>query len=142
MPAPLDSRRSRRPRWRRWSARKARRTGGAFLVARDVARVVLLDVQAAVEPQRVRVDLEEPLRVRVPGKLVEALVLEMAQVLLAHLRALLHLLEVETLPRAGLAQARADLEHRRASVDAIGVVRTTAALEGRYERSPRYVSSP
>ena len=70
--------------------------------------------------------MEEALRVRVARELVEALVLEMAQVLLAHFRALLHLLEVEPLPHAGLAQARADLEHSRASVVAICRERTPA----------------
>ena len=129
MPAPRDSWRSRRRRCATECAVGAAR--GALLVPCDVAGVVLLDVQPAVEPERVGVDPEEALGVRVPGKLVEALVLEMAQVLLAHLRALLHLVEVETLPHAGLAQARADLEHRGASVVAIRAEADTSAIAGR-----------
>ena len=48
----------------------------AGLLTPDEPEVVLLDVQPAVEPERVGVDLEEALRVRVPRKLLEPLLLE------------------------------------------------------------------
>ena len=104
-----------------------------LVVTGDVARVVLLDVEPTVEPERVRVHPQEPLGVRVAGQLVEPLVLEVAQILLAHLRARLHLLEVEALAHAGLAQARADLEHRGGSVVAIvGTGSTDSTHDARF----------
>ena len=56
-------------------------------------------------PSDVRVRPQEALDVGVPRELVELLRLERAQVLRPHLRAELHLVEVEPLARAGLAQA-------------------------------------
>ena len=100
---------------RRRCARQARGAASA-LVPGDVAGVVLVDVEPPVEAERIRVDAEKALRVRVPRELVEPLVLQVPEVLGAHLRARLQLLEVEVLADARLAQARADLEHERRSV--------------------------
>ena len=66
----------------------------------DVARVVLVDVEVAVEAQRIGVRAKEPLGVRVSRQLVEALFLEEAQILGTHLRALLHLVERKSLSRS------------------------------------------
>ena len=76
-----------------------------LLLARDVARVVLVDVQLAVHPERIGVGAEEALDVGVRGQLVEPLLLEGAQVLRPHLGAELHLVEIEALARASLAEA-------------------------------------
>ena len=65
----------------------------------------------AVETQRLRIGAQESLDVGVRGELVEPLFLEQAQVLSPDLRPLLHLRKVEPLPRSGLAQACAYLEH-------------------------------
>ena len=98
-----------------WDARRARLLTTAAAAA-DVAEVVLLDVEPAVEAQRVGVHLEEALRVRVAGKLLEPLLLEVAEVLRAHLRPLLELLELEVLADARLAETGADLEHESGSL--------------------------
>ena len=65
-----------------------RRRGAARRRARraDEARVVLVDVELAVEPEEVGVRAEEALDVRLGGKHLELLVLERAQVLRADLR--------------------------------------------------------
>ena len=99
------SRDSRCWRWRRPLVRDAAGAQRLLLLARDVARVVLVDVELAVHPERVRVGAEEALDVGVPGELVELLGLEGAQVLRPHLGAELHLVEVEALARSGLTQA-------------------------------------
>ena len=86
----------------------ARHAPGAqrlVFLADDVARVVLVDVELPVHPERVRVRAQEALDVRVARKLVELLRLEGAQVLRPHLRAELHLVQVEALARPGLAEA-------------------------------------
>src|SRR6185503_13013681 len=105
------------------AARRAGRAAGqprrGVILSPDVPRVVLLDVEPPVQPERARVHLEEPLRVCVAGELVEPLVLEQPEVLRADLRPLLHLFEVEVLTRPRLVQARADVEHGAASLDAI-----------------------
>ena len=101
----------------------------------DEAEVVLLDVQPAVEPERVGVDLEEALRVRVSRKLLEPLLLEEPQILGPHLGPRLELLEVEVLTHARLAKTRADLEHETGSLVVIRRGRTA-------QRSPRYVRIP
>ena len=75
------------------------------LVADDVARVVLVDVELTVHPERVRIRPQEALDVGVAGKLVELVRLQRAQILRPHLRAELHLVEVEALTRPGLAEA-------------------------------------
>ena len=99
------SRDSRCWRCRRPAVRDAARPERLILLAGDVARVVLVDVELAVHPERVRVRAEKALDVGVPGKLVELLGLERAKVLRPHLRAELHLVQVEALARSGLAQA-------------------------------------
>ena len=76
-----------------------------LLLAGDIAGVVLVDVELAVHPERVRVRPQEAFDVRVTGELVELLCLERAEVLGPHLRAELHLVEVEALARPGLAEA-------------------------------------
>ena len=76
-----------------------------LLLARHVARVVLVNVQLAVHPERIGVGGEEALDVGVRGQLVEPLLLESAQVLRPHLGAELHFVEIEALTRAGLAKA-------------------------------------
>ena len=82
-------------------------TGAQWLVflADDVAGVVFVDVELAVHPERVRVRPQKALDVGVAGKLVELVRFERAQVLRPHLRAELHLVQVEALARSGLAKA-------------------------------------
>ena len=77
----------------------------------DVARVELVDVELAVEPEEVRVDAQEALDVGLRGKHLELLLFEGAQVLATNLRRLLDLREVEPLPQSSLAEAVSDLEH-------------------------------
>ena len=73
---------ARRARGRRHaSGERTRRV----LLADDEARVVLVDVELAVEAQVLGVGAEEALDVRVRGQQLEALVLERAQVLAADL---------------------------------------------------------
>ena len=86
-------------------ARDATGAERLVFVADDVARVVLVDVELAVHPERVRVRPQKALDVGVAGKLVELVRLEGAQVLRPHLRAELHLVQVEALARPGLAEA-------------------------------------
>src|SRR5207248_10977662 len=79
--------------------------------ASDEARVVLVDVELALEPERVGVVPQEALDVRGRGQQVELLVLERLQVLAADLRLLLQLRELELLAQARFAKAVSDLEH-------------------------------
>src|SRR5205085_9612526 len=88
------------------------RPGHGLVLADDVARVVLVDVELAVEAEVLGVRAEEALDVGVGRERLELLVLERAQVARADLRRLLELREVELLPQAGLAEAVPDLEHR------------------------------
>ena len=81
------------------------------LVADDVARVVLVDVELAVQAEILGVGAQEALDVRLGGKQLELLVLEGAQVLAADLGALLRLGDVDLPAEAGFAQTCADLEH-------------------------------
>ena len=76
-----------------------------LLLACDVAGVVLVDVELAVHPEGVGIGPQEALDVRVARKLLELLRFERAKVLRPHLRAELHLVEVEALARPGLAKA-------------------------------------
>ena len=127
--------RSRPRRCRPIGARGTWRSGAGPPHAADEAEVVLLDVEPAVEPEHVGVDLEEALRVRVPRKLLEPLLLEEPQILRRRLGPRLELLEVEVLTDARFAKARADLEHETGSLVVIRRRRTT-------QRSPRYVRIP
>jgi hypothetical protein len=87
-----------------------------LVAAGDVARVVLVDVELAVEPEEVRVGAEEALDVGVRRQQLEALVLERAEVLAPDLRPLLEGREVHALADPGLAETAADLEHARDSL--------------------------
>ena len=80
-------------------------------LAGDEARVVLVDIELALEPERVGVVPQEALDVRGRGQQVELLVLERLQVLAADLRLLLQLRELELLAQARFAKAVSDLEH-------------------------------
>src|SRR5439155_1857709 len=77
----------------------------------DETRVVLVQVELALESERVGVVAQEALDVRRRRQHVEVLGLEGFQVLGADLRLLLELGKVELLPQAGFAEAIADLEH-------------------------------
>ena len=74
-------------------ARGAR--GASLVLADDVARVVLVDVELPVEAEVVGVRAQEALDVRLGREQLELLLLEGAQVLAADLRRLLDLREVE-----------------------------------------------
>ena len=69
------------------------------------------------------------------GQLLEALVLERAQVLAADLRRLLGLGELDPAAHARLAEAVADLEHGAMIAQAIARPRPAAAARLRVERS-------
>src|SRR5205814_3881311 len=101
--ATLDSR-SRRPLGR--LAHPERRV----LLPDDVARVVLVDVELAVEAQVLRIRAEKALDVGLGREEVELLVLERAQVLPANLGRLLDLGEIEPLTQARLSQTGSDFE--------------------------------
>ena len=83
-----------------------------LLVAGAEARVVLVHVELAVEPEVVRVRAQEALDVGLGRERVEALLLERAQVAGPDLRRLLELAELELLAETGFPQAVANLEHR------------------------------
>ena len=101
--------------------RTAARAQAAELVLADhEARVVLVHVELAVEPEHVGVVAQEALDVRLGRQQVELLLLEGAQVLAADLRPPLDFAEVQLLAQARLAKAVADLEHSARSVDAKG----------------------
>ena len=113
------------------------RADDELVVADREARVVLVDERLPVEAERVRVRAQEALDVRRRRKEVEALVLERTEVLRPDLRPLLELGEVELLAGAGLAEAGADVEHARDSVDARRPTLPTRSLaEPTYSRSP------
>ena len=76
-----------------------------------VARAVLLDQLARVEPEVVRVGAQERLDERGPGQQVPLLVLERAQVLGPDLRRRFHLGDVDPVAHARLAQLVPDLRH-------------------------------
>ncbi len=97
------------PRRPVWNALRPER----FFGLDDVARVELVDVQLPVEAQIVRVRAQEALHVCVARQHRKLLVLEGVQVLAADLRGLLDRGKVEPLTHTRLAQAVADLEHRR-----------------------------
>ena len=80
-------------------------------LAPHIARVELVHVELAVEPEVVRVRAQEALDVRLGGQHLELLLFEGAQVLATNLRRLLDLREVEPLPQPSFAEAVADLEH-------------------------------
>src|SRR4051794_32389199 len=82
-----------------------------LLLDRDVARVVLVDVQLPVEAQVLGVRPEEPFDVRLLRQQMKLLVLECLQVFAADLRRRLDLREIEVLAQARFLQARPDLEH-------------------------------
>src|SRR5439155_5760192 len=81
------------------------------VVAGDEPRVVLVDVELPVEPERLGVGAEEALDVRLRRQELELLVLEGADVLAADLGLALDRRQVESLTLARLAEAAADLEH-------------------------------
>src|SRR6266511_1478100 len=83
-----------------------------LLLTADEARVVLVHIQLAVQPEVLGIGAEEALDVRLRREHVELLLLERAQVLPANLRRVFDLGEVELLAEAGFPQAAADLEHR------------------------------
>src|SRR5437764_1048562 len=83
-----------------------------LVVADDVARVVLVDVELPVQAEVLGVRAQEALDVRLGREGVELLVLQSAQVPRADLRRLLELGKVELLAQARLAEAVPDLEHR------------------------------
>ena len=97
--------------------RRSARANDDLLVADREARAVLVDERLSVEAERLRIGAEEALDVRRRGQDVEALVLERAQVLRADLRARFELGKVELLAESRLAEAGADVEHERASVE-------------------------
>ena len=76
-----------------------------LFLAGDVARVVLVNVQLPIHPERIGIRAQETLDVGVAWKLVELLGLERAEVFSPHFRPELHLVEIEALARAGLAEA-------------------------------------
>jgi hypothetical protein len=82
-----------------------------LLVARDVARVVLVDVELPVEAEEVGIGAEEALDVGLRGKHVEALLLEPTEVLAPDLGRELRLGELDPLPQTRVLQTRTDLEH-------------------------------
>jgi hypothetical protein len=92
--------------------RRAPRPNDLFVFDAE-AGVVLVDVELAVEPEVLGVRPEKALDVRRRGQEVELLVLQGAKVLRPDLRALLELVEVESLAHARLFQAATDLEHGR-----------------------------
>ena len=79
-----------------------------------MARVVLVDIELAVEPEELRVRAQEALDVGARGKHRELLFFERADVLRADLRRELDLRVVEALTDARFAEAVADLEHSAA----------------------------
>ena len=81
------------------------------LFAGDEAGVVLVDVELALEPQRVGVVPQEALDIGGRRQHVELLLLERLQVLAADFRLLLELEKIELLAQACLAETVADLEH-------------------------------
>ena len=80
----------------------------------DMARVVLVDVELAVEAEELRVRAHEALDVRARREHLEMLFLERADVLRADLRRELDLRIVEALADARFTEAVADLEHSAA----------------------------
>jgi hypothetical protein len=80
----------------------------------DVARVVLIDIELAVEAQVLRVRAQEAFDVGLARKDVELLVLEGSEVLGPNLGRLLDLGKIEALAQARLTEAVADLEHQAA----------------------------
>src|SRR5262249_10355919 len=103
--------------------------GAPLVVARET-RVVLVDVELAVEAQVVRVGAQEALDVGLRRQEIETFVLERAQILAADLRPLLRLGDADLPPRAGLAKAAPDLEHgpkRSAVTTSSGAARRTRA---------------
>ena len=86
----------------------------------DEPRVVLVDVELAVEAQVLGVGPEEALDVRARREQLEMLVLERLDVLRADLRRELDLGVVEPLAHPRLAQAVADLEHPAGIVERRG----------------------
>ena len=99
-----------------WCRRSAR-ANDDLLVSDGEARAVLVDERLSVETERLRVGAEEALHVRGRGQDVEPLVLERAQVFRPDLRARFELGKVELLAESRLAEAGADVEHERASVE-------------------------
>ncbi len=85
--------------------RHAVRSQRMLVLTGDIARVVLVDVELAVHPERVRIRPQEALDVGMTRELVELLGLERPEVLGPHLRPELHLVEIQALARAGLAKA-------------------------------------
>jgi hypothetical protein len=81
-----------------------------FLVLRDPC-VVLLDVQLSVEAEELRVGPEEPLRVRVAGQHLPALLLDRRQIPLADPDRLVDVSCGELAAAACFLEARTDLEH-------------------------------
>src|SRR5581483_5853612 len=81
-----------------------------FVVMRD-ARVVLVDVQLAVEAEVLRVRPQEALRVRIAGEHVPPFFLEGGQVPLADANRLVDLGGSEAPPGPGVPEAFTDLEH-------------------------------
>ena len=88
-----------------------------LFLACDVARVVLVDIELAVQPERIGVGPQEPLDVRVAGQDVELIVFEGPQILGADFRARLELGDLEPLTRSSLPEAGANLEHEADSVE-------------------------
>src|SRR5213076_1176056 len=88
----------------------APRTRLVLAAAADEARVELVDIQLAVEPEVLRVRAQEALDVCLRGKQRELLVLERAQVLAADLRRELGLREVDPTTDPRLLEAVPDLE--------------------------------
>ena len=88
-----------------------RRAQWALLLEPDVAEVVLVHVQLAVEAEVLGVRAEKPLDVGLCGQEVELLVLERTQVLAPDLGRILDLGELEALAQPRLTQAVPDLEH-------------------------------
>ena len=91
--------------------RRAARARLVLVVAADEARVVLVDVELAVEPEVLGVGAQESLDVGLRRQQLELLLLEGAQVLPADLRGELGLGEVDAPAQARLTEAVADLEH-------------------------------
>jgi hypothetical protein len=83
------------------------------LVAVRVAAGVLVDVEIAVQAEKLRIRPEEALDVGVAGQELPALLLERVQVAVADPDRLLDVLGREAAPGPGFPEAGADLEHRR-----------------------------
>src|SRR5262249_16040139 len=93
------------------SHRGAARAVIVLVVPGDKARVELVDVELAVETEVLGIGAQEALDIGRRRELVEALVLERAEVLDADLGSQLGLVEVGLPAHPGFAQAVPDLEH-------------------------------